>query len=181
MFSSAMPSVSMVRAPKLIQIPQLRALPCHTPRVLQPRKHSLRLTMQLNSVLLWAVYPLSHSFLLPSLFEHWRILSQYSPKGGSRILGYDMYITFSRSIRSIVFNTQLSLICRINYVGAIVIKKRDVIWPTTKWEEDGQEKELRLKVLPGFEPGFREYVIKIPSDNHYTIAPCLLNFVRPLR
>lgn len=36
-------------------------------------------------------------------------------------------------------------------------------------------------MLPGFEPGFREYVIKIPSDNHYTIAPCLLNFVRLLR
>lgn len=29
------------------------------------------------------------------------------------------------------------------------------------------------KVLPGFEPGFREIElqIKIPSDNHYTIAP----------
>ena len=28
-------------------------------------------------------------------------------------------------------------------------------------------------MLPGFEPGFREYDerIKIPSDNHYTIAP----------
>jgi hypothetical protein len=30
------------------------------------------------------------------------------------------------------------------------------------------------KVLPGFEPGFREVlgVIKIPSDNHYTTRPC---------
>ncbi len=30
----------------------------------------------------------------------------------------------------------------------------------------------KTEVLPGFEPGFREdVVIKIPSDNHYTIVP----------
>ena len=28
-------------------------------------------------------------------------------------------------------------------------------------------------MLPGFEPGFRESGIKIPSDNHYTIAPIM--------
>ena len=28
-----------------------------------------------------------------------------------------------------------------------------------------------LKALPGLEPGFWEFDIRIPSDNHYTIAP----------
>ena len=29
------------------------------------------------------------------------------------------------------------------------------------------------KALPGLEPGFWEFSIRIPSDNHYTIAPLL--------
>ena len=33
------------------------------------------------------------------------------------------------------------------------------------------QKSLQSEALPGFEPGFREIHIKIPSDNHYTIAP----------
>jgi hypothetical protein len=38
----------------------------------------------------------------------------------------------------------------------------------------------KLEVLPGFEPGFREgerrrLCFKIPSDNHYTIAPWILS------
>jgi hypothetical protein len=35
------------------------------------------------------------------------------------------------------------------------------------------------KVLPGFEPGFREVLqlIKIPSDNHYTTRPCAAVFI----
>ena len=30
---------------------------------------------------------------------------------------------------------------------------------------------VKTQVLPGFEPGFWEDYFKIPSDNHYTIAP----------
>ena len=32
-------------------------------------------------------------------------------------------------------------------------------------------KRLTMQALPGLEPGFWEYDIRIPSDNHYTIAP----------
>ena len=33
-------------------------------------------------------------------------------------------------------------------------------------------------MLPGIEPGFEEYyVIKILSDNHYTIAPYVITFI----
>ena len=31
--------------------------------------------------------------------------------------------------------------------------------------------QIIYKVLPGIEPGFEEFSIKILSDNHYTIAP----------
>ena len=33
------------------------------------------------------------------------------------------------------------------------------------------DSRVKVEVLPGFEPGFRESNVKIPSDNHYTIAP----------
>jgi hypothetical protein len=43
-------------------------------------------------------------------------------------------------------------------------------------ESDNNKKRVSKgkKVLPGFEPGFREVlgVVKIPSDNHYTTRPC---------
>jgi hypothetical protein len=37
--------------------------------------------------------------------------------------------------------------------------------------EVDNEKRTFSKALPGLEPGFWEFVIRIPSDNHYTIAP----------
>ena len=41
------------------------------------------------------------------------------------------------------------------------------------WEKRKLCIGLPTKALPGFEPGFREFqtTVKIPSDNHYTIAP----------
>ena len=37
------------------------------------------------------------------------------------------------------------------------------------------------KALPGLEPGFWEFGIRIPSDNHYTIAPCVVSPLVPIQ